>query len=68
MAAKTAEKAVATHTASRGKREWRGVVLETKKNYTIEATTEANAKKEMRKVTGLPEHDKNGTNWVVGLP
>lgn len=62
--------ATSVHTASvsKGKREWRGVVLGTKKNFTIEATTEANAKKEMRKVTGLPETDHGKINWVVGLP
>lgn len=64
--ARTAEPPKAPAARNR-KKQWRGVVLETKKNYDIEATTFALAKKEMQKVSGMSEYNGTKQNWAVGL-
>lgn len=53
-------------TKTTAKREWRGVVLETKENVIIEAPNYEAAKRQMRKTHG-PETDGTKTNWTVGL-
>lgn len=66
MAAKA--KSAAPPASSRStKKKWRGVVLESKKNYEIEATTYGLAKKEMQKLSGMSEYTGAKQNWAVGI-